>query len=172
VTDAWPAPERRQRGDLPRLEDLPRDGAGYDRAAVEEAFDAFYRHAAQLDTTLKTLAAVEAFRRDADALRLELRAFRPATVDDGVRSAVPLIVLRLAAEAALLIAVAVIAGVSHFRPVTIVELMGAAFVVVALCEWLAARSAFVPPVFGFAEARPPAPEAPADTDPWESPLEA
>jgi hypothetical protein len=172
VSDSWPASERGRR-ELPRLEDLPGGETGYDRAAVGEAFDAFYRHAAQLDTTLRSLAAVDAFRRDADALRLELQAVRPTTFEDAGRSSSPLVVLRLAAEAALLIAVAVVAGVARFRSVTVVELMAAAFVVVALCEWLAARSAFVPPVFGFAQARPalpdlpPSPALPHDADPWE-----
>jgi hypothetical protein len=173
VSDAWPA-ERRYRG-LPRLEDLPQTDEGYDRAAVEEAFDAFNRHAAQLDSTLQALSAVDAFRRDADALRLELHGFRPSGPDLAGRSVVPLVVLRLAAESALLIAVAVFAGISHQRTLTIVELMAAAFVVVAICEWLAARSTFIPPVFGFAQARPPddeEPELPAETDPWEAPLEA
>jgi hypothetical protein len=118
VSDAWPA-ERRYRG-LPRLEDLPQTDEGYDRAAVEEAFDAFNRHAAQLDSTLQALSAVDAFRRDADALRLELHGFRPSGPDLAGRSVVPLVVLRLAAESALLIAVAVFAGISHQRTLTIV----------------------------------------------------
>ena len=155
MSDAWPA-ERRSR-DLPRLEDLPQMDGGYEREAVEEAFDALHRHAVQLDATLEALSAVEAFRRDADALRFELHGFRSPAPDLGGRSSMPLVVLRLAAESALLIA--------------------AAFVVVAICEWLAARSSFVPPVFGFAQARPPddeepEPELPAETDPWEAPLEA
>ena len=175
MSDAWPA-ERRSR-DLPRLEDLPQMDGGYEREAVEEAFDALHRHAVQLDATLEALSAVEAFRRDADALRFELHGFRPPAPDLGGRSSMPLVVLRLAAESALLIAVAVFAGISHLRTITVVELMAAAFVVVAICEWLAARSSFVPPVFGFAQARPLddeelLPELPAETDPWEAPLEA
>jgi hypothetical protein len=175
VSDAWPA-ERSSRG-LPRLEDLPQTEGGYEREAVEQAFDVLYHHAAQLDATLEALSAVEAFRRDADALRFELHGFRPPAPDFGGRSSMPLVVLRLAAESALLIAVAVFAGISHLRTITVVELMAAAFVVVVICEWLAARSSFVPPVFGFAHARPLddeelATEPPAETDPWEAPLEA
>src|SRR5205085_1252354 len=61
---------------LPRIEDLPLSDQGYDREAVRLAFDSFYRHAAQLDASLRALEAVEVFRRDADALRNDLRALR------------------------------------------------------------------------------------------------
>jgi len=43
----------------------------------------------------------------------------------------------------------VIAGVAHFRPVVVVALMAAAFVIVALSEWLAGRARFVPPAVAF-----------------------
>ena len=42
---------------LPRLEDLPRAGEGYDQEKVREAFDAFRRHAAQLQAQLRVLQA-------------------------------------------------------------------------------------------------------------------
>jgi hypothetical protein len=48
-----------------------------------------------------------------------------------------------------LIAVAVICGVAHFRTSVTVALMAAAFVVVALSEWLASRARFVPPAVAF-----------------------
>ena len=72
MSDAeWPAPEpatprepERRTTPLPRVEDLPIAEQGYDREKVREAFDAFYRHAAQLDATLSTLEAVEVFQRD------------------------------------------------------------------------------------------------------------
>ena len=56
MSDAeWPAPEpatprepERRTTPLPRVEDLPVAEQGYDREKVREAFDAFYRHAAQL----------------------------------------------------------------------------------------------------------------------------
>ena len=57
--------------------------------------------------------------------------------------------LRLAAEAALIVAVAVIAGVAQFRGWVIVLLMALAFLVVAVSEWLAARARFVPPAVAF-----------------------
>jgi F0F1-type ATP synthase membrane subunit b/b' len=40
---------------LPRLEDLPRAGEGYDRAKVEEAFEAFRRHVTALQAQLRVL---------------------------------------------------------------------------------------------------------------------
>src|SRR6266508_4116897 len=63
---------------LPRLEDLPRRGDGYDPQAVSDAFDAFYRHAAELDATLAVLESVDAFRREAGDLRADIRALRSA----------------------------------------------------------------------------------------------
>src|SRR5512135_3501347 len=42
---------------LPRYEDLPRSGDGLDAESVREAFDAFRRHAAQLQAQLRVLQA-------------------------------------------------------------------------------------------------------------------
>jgi F0F1-type ATP synthase membrane subunit b/b' len=42
---------------LPRVEDLPSAGDGYDRERVREAFDAFRRHLAQLQAQLRVLQA-------------------------------------------------------------------------------------------------------------------
>lgn len=42
---------------LPRIEDLPSAGDGYDRERVREAFDAFRRHAAQLQAQLRVVQA-------------------------------------------------------------------------------------------------------------------
>jgi len=158
--DAWPSPDAPP-GPLPRIEDLPIAEQGYDQEAVRAAFDSFYRHAAQLDASLRALEAVEVFRRDADALRNDLRALRALglgglpeqswAVDryDLPRREIPAVVLRLAAESVLIVSVAVIAGISHLRPAVIVALMAAVFVIVALSEWLAARARFVPPVVAF-----------------------
>src|SRR5260370_19416019 len=71
--EAWPSPDAPP-GPLPRIEDLPIAEQGYQQEAVRAAFDSFYRHAAQLDASLRALEAVEIFRRDADALRNDLRA--------------------------------------------------------------------------------------------------
>jgi len=182
-SDAWPSPDAPPPS-LPRIEDLPIAEGGYEQEAVRVAFDSFYRHAAQLDASLRALEAVEVFRRDADALRNDLRALRALGVGGGggaepawaaksyERSApqVPGVVFRLAAEATLLIAVAVVAGVGHFRTSVIVALMGAAFVVVALSEWLASRARFVPPAVAFlppvADGGEPAPYAEAPVSAW------
>src|SRR5258707_11044578 len=74
-SDAWPSPDAAP-APLPRIEDMPLVEQGYDQEAVRLAFDSFYRHAAQLDASLRALEAVEVFRRDADALRNDLRALR------------------------------------------------------------------------------------------------
>src|SRR6476646_4436880 len=42
---------------LPRLEDLPKSGDGYDPDKVREAFESFRRHAAQLQAQLRVLQA-------------------------------------------------------------------------------------------------------------------
>src|SRR3954466_14012205 len=121
--DAWPSPDA-QSGPLPRIEDLPIADQGYEQDAVRAAFDSFYRHAAQLDASLRALEAVEVFRRDADPLRNDLRALRALGLGGGAyrpwttrtyeapRPRIPGVVLRLAAESALVVAVAVVAGVA------------------------------------------------------------
>jgi hypothetical protein len=191
--DAWPSPDAPP-GLLPRIEDLPIADQGYEQEAVRAAFDAFYRHAAQLDASLRALDAVDVFRRDADALRNDLRALRGLGFGGGLepswtleryevpRATIPAAAVRLAAEAVLIVAVAVIAGVAHFRTLVTVALMAAAFVIVAFSEWLASRGRFVPPPAAFLPAAPAQatePEAltiveaaaePADAaalDPWE-----
>lgn len=181
--EAWPSPDAP--GPLPRLEDLPLAEGGYEQEAVRRAFDDFYRHAAQLDASLRALEAVEAFRRDADALRNDLRALRslgagayapepswtPARYEHP-RTSVPAVVVRLAAETALIVAVAVVAGVAHLRPSAIVALMAAAFVVVAVSEWLAARGRFVPPAVAFLPpAGEPAPYVEAPAPEWGTAIE-
>jgi len=159
-SDAWPSPDA-QSGPLPRIEDLPIAEQGYEQDAVRAAFDSFYRHAAQLDASLRALEAVEVFRRDADALRNDLRAIRALSFGaseepswateryERSRPEISAVAFRLVAEAALIIAVAVIAGVSHLSSVTIVIVMSAAFAVVAISEWLAARARYVAPAEGF-----------------------
>src|SRR5256884_3577461 len=155
MSDAWPSPDSPP-GPLPRIEDLPIAEQGYDQEAVRLAFDSFYRHAAQLDASLRALEAVEVFRRDADALRNDLRALRALGLGGGApepawatrtyesaRPEIPGVVLRLAAESALIVAVAVIAGVAKFSSPVIVLLMSVAFLIVAVSGWLAARGRFV-----------------------------
>ena len=158
-SDAWPSSD--SPAPLPRIEELPLADRGYDQEAVRLAFDSFYRHAAQLDASLRALEAVEVFRRDADALRNDIRALRALGLGGGAadewtvhsyerpRRDVPGVVFRLAAETALIVAVAVVAGVAKFRSEVIVLLMAVAFLIVALSEWLAARARFVPPAVAF-----------------------
>ena len=181
-SDAWPSPDA-QPGPLPRIEDLPIAEQGYEQEAVRAAFDSFYRHAAQLDASLSALEAVEVFRRDADALRNDLRAIRALSLgaaDDPtwtadryerVRPEVTAVAFRLVAEAALIIAVAVVAGVSHLANTTIVILMAAAFAIVACSEWLAARARYVAPAEGFiaTDLLEPAPYVEAPAPAWGAP---
>src|SRR3954454_11244123 len=82
MSDAWPSPDSPP-GPLPRIEDLPLAEQGYDQEAVRLAFDSFYRHAAQLDASLRALEAGEVFRRDADGLRNALRALRALGLGGG-----------------------------------------------------------------------------------------
>jgi hypothetical protein len=151
--DSWPSPDAR-RGSLPRIEDLPIADHGYDQEATRRAFDDFYRHVAQLDATLKTLEAVEAFQRDAAELRSDLRSLRalgfgsPAApswetrswTEEPERPHVSPAALRVAGEAALLIVVAVLIGIADVRPLAVIGVMAVALGVVWLCEWLAARA--------------------------------
>src|SRR5437868_7767549 len=74
--EAWPTPQTPAREPLPRVEDLPLAEQGYEQDSVKAAFDSFYRHAAQLDASLRTLEAVDSFHRHASALRADLRALR------------------------------------------------------------------------------------------------
>jgi hypothetical protein len=175
--EAWPSPDS-PRGPLPRIDDLPIGEQGYEQEAVREAFDRFYRHAAQLDASLKALEAVDAFRQDAYELRNDLRSLRslgfgapePSTwtaatyVQDGPRFEIPSAVPRFLFEAALIVAVAVICGVAHFQTWLTVALMVAAWALVGLIEWLAARARFAVPAPAYAPPlAEPAPEPEALT---------
>jgi hypothetical protein len=161
----WPAPEaaaprdpERRPAPLPRIEDLPIADQGYDREKVREAFDAFYRHAAQLDATLSTLEAVEVFQRTSAELRAELRTIRGSgwTVQSwqagggyGTRQRVsewslPPAFPRVAGEALFLIVMGVIVGVAGWSRLTIVLVMALALGVVWLIEWVAVRERMLP----------------------------
>jgi hypothetical protein len=156
--DAWPTPREPSREPLPRVEDLPIAEQGYEQESVRAAFDSFYRHAAQLDASLRTLEAVDSFHRQAAALRSDLRALRAAgwtqqswnvtpAYGYGVRApreGVPPAVWRVAGEAAFLIATAVVVGVAKLDWWLIVLIMAGAFAVIVLIEWLAAREHYAP----------------------------
>ncbi len=175
--EAWPTPQippseaQPRRGPLPRVEDLPVAEQGYEQESVRAAFDSFYRHAAQLDTALRTLEAVDSFHRHAAALRSELRSLRAAgwtqqswtaapTYAVGGRAAregVSPAVWRIAGEVAFLIAVAVVAGVAKLHWWVIVLVMAIAWTIVLAAEWLAARDRLPP--LGTAAAPHPVVEA-------------
>jgi hypothetical protein len=174
VSDLWPSPEN-PRPALPRIEDLPVTDQGYDQEAVRAAFDSFYRHAAQLDASLRALEAVDQFQHQAGALRDDLRAIRSYSWDEPswgspyartrVRPDIPEALPRIVLEFVFVIAVAVTAGVANFRPLFIVLAMAAAFTIVVVVEWLAERSRFVVPA-----AAPPAPVV-IEAEHWTAPAE-
>lgn len=152
--EAWPSPQTPSREPLPRVEDLPLAEQGYDEESVRAAFDAFYRHAAQLDAALRTLEAVDSFHRHAAALRSDLRALRsagwtqqtwpsspPAYGYDsrGSRDGVSPVVWRVAGEVAFLIAVAVALGLANLSWWTILLGMAGALLIVCAIEWAAGR---------------------------------
>jgi hypothetical protein len=170
--EGWPGTDAPARQRLPRVEDLPPEERGYDRQKVREAFDSFYRHIAQLDSTLRALEAVEVFRDQAGELRKELRALKaagwtqqpwpsyaPARSAPGLPESLP----RFAIEAAFLVIVAVVVAVSGFDRLSIVLVMALAWAIVGLVEWAASRERF-------ARARAPVPvraAVPARTRPEE-----
>ena len=150
MNEEWPSPPRPERPALPRIEDLPLSAEGYDPAHVQEAFDAFYRHLAQLDSTLRAVEAVELFREQAGELRADLRSIRAAgwspyprgysvaptrSLGLGMSDAAP----RIALEVVFLVAAAVAVAVAQFSGLEIVLVMLVAFAITALVEWVAAR---------------------------------
>jgi len=152
--EAWPTPQSSSREPLPRLEDLPLADQGYEQESVRAAFDSFYRHAAQLDASLRTLEAVDSFHRHASALRADLRQLRSAGWTQqswpssppsygyggrGPREGVSPVVWRVAGEVAFLIAVAVALGLANLSWWTILLAMAGALVIVCLIEWAAGR---------------------------------
>jgi hypothetical protein len=166
--EAWPGPRARAGTGLPRIEDLSAAAEGYERESVRAAFDSFYRHIAQVDSTLRTLEAVDVFRDQAGELRRELRALRaagwaqqpwartsPARVSPGLPEWFP----RVAVEAAFLILVAVVVAVTGFDRLSIVLVMALAWVIVGIVEWAASRERFTRPRAQAAERDQPAPVA-------------
>jgi hypothetical protein len=168
MQDSWPSAEHEaeRASPLPRVEDLPYAERGYEPERVREAFDAFYRHIARLDATLRTIEAVEVFRDQAGELRKELRALRTAgwtqqpwlpsySTRESVRPGVPEAVFRWALEACFVIAVPVAASIADLRSLWIIAAAAGAFLIVAITEWAASRERDVP------LAPAPAPAAPA-----------
>jgi hypothetical protein len=150
VSEDWPSPHHHEQKPLPRVEDLPVAWEGYDRERVQSAFDAFYRHIAQLDSTLRTLEAVEVFRGQAGELRAELRSMRSAgwapyprgytlTPERSMLGSVPDAVPRIALEVIFLVVVAAVVAVAEFSPLEIVAVMAGAALLVLLVELVAGR---------------------------------
>ena len=175
MQDSWPSAEHEEQraSPLPRVEDIPYAERGYDPERVREAFDAFYRHLARLDATLRTIEAVEVFRDQAGELRKELRALRTAgwtqqpwlpsySTREHARPGVPEAVFRWAVEACFVIAVPVAASIADLRSLWIVAAAAGAFAIVAITEWAASRERAVLPA---AAPAPPAPPAPAAEEP-------
>lgn len=192
---SW-SPGEERRPALPRVEELPAVPGGYDREAVEAAFDAFYRHTAQLDATLATLESVEAFQKQASELRADIRALRAASwgplpgrqtwaAGYAVRASSSRggfldVAPRLAVEAAFIILVAVGAAVADLGTTTVVLVVVAAWLVVGLAEVLATLTRGEPGSPDFRAAPRPAGTTPTATaatvvvqaavrDPWEAP---
>lgn len=196
----WGAPDWRagdgERERLPDIEDLPIAEQGYDREAVREAFDRFYRHAAQLDSTLRVLESVEAFSGQARELRADIRSLRAASwgpapsarhvwsvgheawAPEEPPAALAASLPRLALWAALIVAVGVGAALADLRTLVIVALVLGAWLLVGVIELVIASSRaarvhapLAPP--GAAPVAEPAPaaspaEAPAVASPQET----
>src|SRR5919204_3311379 len=170
MQDSWPSAEHEaeRASPLPRVEDIPYVERGYDPERVREAFDAFYRHLARLDATLRTIEAVEVFRDQADELRKELRALRTAgwtqqpwlpsyATREAARPGVPEAVFRWALEACFVIAVPVAASIADLRSLWIVVAAAGAFAIVAITEGAASRERDVLPAPAPVPVAPPAP---------------
>jgi hypothetical protein len=150
MAEDWPSPHHHEAHALPRIEDLPVAAEGYDRERVQAAFDAFYRHIAQLDSTLRTLESVDVFKQQAGDLRAELRSIRAAgwapyprgytlAPERSLFSSVPDAVPRIALEVVFLIVVAAVVAVAKFTSLEIVGVMAGAVAIVFLVELIAAR---------------------------------
>src|SRR5215210_4217109 len=171
MAEDWPSPHHHELHPLPRIDDLPNAWEGYDRERVQAAFDAFYRHIAQLDSTLRTLESVDVFRQQAGDLRTELRALRAAgwapaprgyamTPERSMFGAVPDAVPRIALEVIFLVVVAAVAAVAEFSALEIVGVMAGAVLLTFLVELIASRGGSAPTPIPAA-----APFAPAATPP-------
>jgi hypothetical protein len=150
MAEDWPSPHHHESHPLPRVEDLPAAWEGYDRERVQAAFDAFYRHIARLDATLRTLESVEVFRGEAGDLRAELRSLRAAgwspyprgytlTPERSMLGSVPEAVPRIALEVVFLVIVAAVVAVAKLSALEIVGIMAGAVLITFLVELIAAR---------------------------------
>jgi hypothetical protein len=170
MAEDWPSPHHHEQHPLPRVEDLPAACEGYDRERVQAAFDAFYRHIAQLDATLRTLESVEVFRGEAGDLRAELRSLRAAgwspyprgytlTPERSMLGSVPDAVPRIGLEVVFLVIVAAVVAVAKLSAPQIVAIMAGAVLITFLVELIAARdrraATQIPAAAPVAQAPPP-----------------
>jgi hypothetical protein len=183
VSQDWPSAHPHGPQPLPRTEDLPVVWEGYDRARVDAAFDAFYRHIAQLDSTMRALESVEVFRQQAGELRADLRSIRAAgwapyprgyalAPERSLFGSVPSAVPRIALEVIFLIGVAAVVAAAEFSTGEIVAVMGGAVLITFLVEVLAARDRREKPPGPLAEPAAVAEPAPAAVRPVPKPVTA
>ncbi len=190
-------PSEREPARLPSVEDLPTAPEGYDPQAVREAFDAFYRHAAELDSTLRTLEAVETFQRNAAELRADIRVLRAAAWGptasprsdawqpgyrarprSGPGGAISDAFPRVVVETAFILLVAVGAAVGGVSTPLVVALVAAAWVIVGAAEVVSSvagprrrrqRAAVAYPAPAAAEPAPTVAGAPIEMETGEHP---
>ena len=183
MSQDWPSAHPHGPQPLPRTEDLPVVWEGYDRARVDAAFDAFYRHIAQLDSTMRALESVEVFRQQAGDLRADLRSIRAAgwapyprgyalAPERSLFGSVPSAVPRIALEVIFLIGVAAVVAAAEFSTGEIVAVMGGAVLITFLVELLAARDRREKPPGPLAEPAAVAEPAPAAVRPVPRPVAA
>lgn len=111
---------------------------------ADEVSDSISSHAAEVERTLRALEAIEAFRAEAAALRVELHAARaPQYARPAFRRVpgpeLPASTWRLIVEAAVLVGVALACWAVGLRRVEIVLVMAGAWLVVAALEAIAWR---------------------------------
>ncbi len=164
---------------LPRTDDLPRTGEGYDAARVEEAFSAFAERVRELEAVAGELRAeLRSLRAERPAPpRFEDERWPAESVanpsPDWVAAVPPPLargftVPRLVLEGAFLLLVALFAGLADLSTEWIVLVMAVAWALVVLSEWAAAAKrarwqldAIAPPL---------APDAADTTGPWDMPI--
>lgn len=167
--------------ELPRTDELPRVGEGYDPGRVEEAFAGFAERVRELEAVagelraeLRSLRAERAAPAFVDSERWPVEPVAGAASPDWIaavpaplagRSAVP----RLAVEGAFLLLVALFAGLADLSPGWIALVMAAAWGLVVSAEWAnAARRARwrldeIAPALGTGQAA-------ETTGPWDAPI--
>jgi hypothetical protein len=164
---------------LPRTDELPRAGEGYDAARVEEAFSAFADRVRELEAVAGELRAeLQSLRAERpppprfDEERWPVEPGANASPDWVAAVPPPLArgftVPRLALEGAFLLLVALCAGLADLSTEWIVLVMVAAWTLVVLSEWAAAAKRAR---WHLDQIAPPlAPEAAETTGPWDMPV--